>query len=318
MVMEKRAILGEIHPAAQAIFTLGVALFFTIVVLMAGIALATPFSDVGIMKMINGLDPSDPQNINMMKYFQIISHLGMFIIPSFVLAWLFGKKVANYLFLKNIPESRILLLSAVLIFVAVPFINFILELNMQMHLPERFRGIEEWMRRSEESAEQLTKTFLRVNTIEALLFNLFMIAVIPAIGEELMFRGVLMRIFHRWTASGHLAIWITAIIFSAIHMQFFGFFPRLILGVLFGYLVLYTGSIWPAIIAHFVNNATAVIAWYLFHQQITDGVFDDIGKGSEGLLYASVSLVLTVALILWIRTKSKETNPHAEEPENQL
>jgi uncharacterized protein len=306
--MEKRAILGDIHPVGQIIFTMGVIMFVALVVVIAGMALAIPFTNKGLMELLGGLDMQNPENLNLMKYLQIISHLGMFIIPSLVLAWFFGRRIKAYLFLDRIPNTTILILSSLIIFAAVPFINFILELNMQMHLPDQLSGLENWMRRAEQNAEEMTKAFLRVDSAGGLLFNLFMVAVIPAIGEELMFRGVLMRIFQRWTHSQHLAIWITAILFSAIHIQFFGFFPRMILGVLFGYLVMYTGSLWPAIIAHFVNNAAAVIAWYLFHQKITEGVFDEIGKGREGYIYAIISIVITVALLGWIRMKNRETD----------
>jgi uncharacterized protein len=314
--MEKRAVLGDIHSSGQFIFTLGVGLFTTLITLALGFLMATPFVDKSVFELMEGIEMGDSSSIGFMKYLQIVSHLGMFIIPSIIVAWFLGRYVIRYLYLDKLPETKVLILSALLIFVAVPFINYILELNSQMHFHEYLRGIEEWMRRSEENAERMTKMFLKVETLNGLFFNLFMIAVIPAIGEELMFRGVLMRIFSRWTSSGHLAVWITAIVFSAIHIQFFGFFPRMILGVLFGYLVLYTGSLWPAIIAHFVNNAAAVIFYYLFHQQIVDGTFENIGKGNEGLIYALISLVLTLAIIWWIRKNSTKASPRLEqEPE---
>jgi len=307
--MEKRAVLGDIHPSGQILFTVGVGLFITLTTLLLGMVFALPFVDKSLFQLMEGLDMSDPSNLGFMKYLQIVSHLGMFIIPSFIIAWFLGRDVFAYLFLDRLVTLRLLLYSALLVFFAVPFINYILELNMQMHFPESLSGMEEWMRRSEENAERMTKAFLTVETPRGLLFNLLMIAVIPAIGEELMFRGILMRIFIKWTRSKHLAVWITAIIFSAIHIQFFGFFPRMILGVLFGYLVVFTGSMWPAIIAHFVNNAAAVIFFYLFHHKFTDGTFENLGKGNEGLLYAAVSLVLTLALMWWIRKTSMEANP---------
>jgi uncharacterized protein len=314
--MEKRAVLGDIHSSGQFIFTLGVGLFTALITIMLGFLVAAPFVDKSFTELMEGMDMGSSSSIGFLKYLQIVSHLGMFIIPSFIVAWYLGGYVIRYLYLDKLPETRVLVLSALLIFAAVPFINYILELNMQMHFHERLKGIEEWMRRSEENAEQMTEMFLKVDTLNGLFFNLFMIAVIPAIGEELMFRGVLMRIFSRWTSNGHLAVWITAIIFSAIHIQFFGFFPRMILGVLFGYMVLYTGSLWPAIIAHFVNNAAAVIFYYLFHQKIVDGTFENIGKGNEGLIYALISLVLTLAIMWWIRKNSTKTSPRFEqEPE---
>ncbi len=310
--MEKKAILGNIHPTGQLLFTLGIVLFVAMIVVIAGFLLALPFVDQNLTQLMEGLDMNDPSNVGFSKYLQIISHLGMFILPSLIVAWFFGPNISSYLYLDRWPSNRILIISALMIFVSVPFINYILEMNMQMHLPDRLQGLERWMRSAEESAEQMTNRFLNVDTIGGLMLNLFMVALIPAIGEEFMFRGVLMRIFRKWVVNKHLVVWITAIIFSAIHIQFFGFFPRMILGVLFGYLVVYTGSLWPAMVAHFVNNAAAVIFYYLFHQQITDGTFENIGKGSEGLIFASLSFVLTIVIIWWVRRASNVTNPRLE------
>lgn len=307
--MRNNALLGNIHPSGQLVVTAAVVLFVTLVTIIAGFLAAVPFTNNTLFEMMEGINMNDPENLNMVKYLQVVSHLGLFIIPSFILAWLFWGKISEYLFLKNIPGLQTLFLSSILIFIAVPFINYILELNMQMHLPESLKGLEEWMRNSEEAAGELTEAFLSVETVNGLLFNIFMVAIIPAIGEELMFRGVLMRIFHKWTRNGHVAVWITAIIFSAIHMQFFGFFPRMFLGVLFGYLVLWTGSLWPAIIAHFVNNAAAVTFFYLFHHKITDGTYENLGKGTDGLVYAIIAIIMTVALMWWIRKTSSTSMP---------
>jgi uncharacterized protein len=298
--MEKRAVLGEIHPLGQLIFSLGVILFISLVTIMAAFMLAMPFTGMSFTQMMETMQGGQ-QDVSLMKYIQVASHLGMFIFPSVVLAWFFGRDIANYLFLQRKPGTRVMVVSGLIIFFAVPFINYILELNMQMHLPESLKWLENKMRRAEESAEQLTRLFLQADNISMLLFNLFMVAVIPAIGEELMFRGVLMRIFHRWSGNHHVAVWITAIIFSAIHVQFFGFFPRMILGVVFGYLVVFTGSLWPAMLAHFVNNAAAVISYYLFDQKLIDDTYEHIGKGPEGLLIALVSAVSTVGLLWWVR-----------------
>lgn len=300
--MEKRAVLGEIHPLGQLIFTLGIILFLSLVTIIAAFLLALPFTGMSFTQLMEGMQ--NQQDINLMKYIQVASHLGMFILPSIILAWFFGRNIADYLYLKRKPTTRVLVVSGLIIFFAVPFINYILELNMQMHLPESLKWLEDKMRVAEESAEQLTELFLQADNIGMLLFNLFMVAVIPAIGEEFMFRGVLLRIFHRWSGNQHLAVWITAIIFSAIHMQFFGFFPRMILGAVFGYLVMFTGSLWPAILAHFVNNAAAVISFYLFDQKLIDDTYEHIGKGPEGLIIALVSAVSTVGLLWWVKRRT--------------
>ncbi len=303
--MENRALLGNIHSTGQLLLTLAMALIILMVTVFVGALLAIPFVDKGIFELFEALDPMAAQDMNLLRYLQIISHIGMFIIPSLILAWLFGRKSLSYLFLDNIPSRRMLLMSVLLVFVTVPFINYLMELNEQLHFPDSLRSVEDWMRRYEENAERTTKAFLSVDTLSGLFFNLFMVAVIPAIGEELMFRGVLLRIFNRWIRSHHWAVFITAIIFSAIHMQFFGFLPRFLLGLLFGYLVVWSGSLWPAIIAHFINNAAAVTFFYLFQHQMSDGTFESLGKGNEGIVYALISLVLIVLVMVWVRRHGK-------------
>ncbi len=299
--MEKRALLGDIHPSAQLVATFGIALFITIILMITGYIAALPFVDKTLFQLLEGIDRNDGLYTYFMKYLQFISHLGMFIIPSLIAAWAFGLNIKKYLFLQYIPSARILFLSIILLFLSLPFINFLIEQNLQMHFPERLKGIENWMRNTEKAAEELTHTFLTVETISGLLFNLFLIAIIPAIGEEFMFRGVLMRIFQRWTGDSHAAVWITAIIFSAIHFQFFGFFPRLVLGIFFGYLVIYTKSLWPAMVAHFVNNAVAVLAFYFYKNKISETAIENIGKGSGGFWVALVSLVAVVVVLYIIR-----------------
>ncbi|MFW5706742.1 MAG: CPBP family intramembrane glutamic endopeptidase [Bacteroidota bacterium] len=308
--MEKQPILHNIHPSGQLVFTLAVAFFTVMIIVFFGALLAVPFTGRSAFTMFEGINLGEGEGLNLMKYLQVISHLGLFIIPSFIVAWFLGRNIRHYLFLSQIPRENILLMSGVLIFAAVPFINYMLELNLQLQLPAPFEGVENWMRTMEEDAEQTTRAFLSVETTRGLLFNLFMIAVIPAIGEELMFRGVLMRIFIRWVKSPHLAVWITATLFSLIHLQFFGFLPRLILGILFGYLVIWTGSLWPAIIAHFVNNAAAVVFFYFFHQHLGEGALQSMSEGSAGAGLAVGSLMITL-LIMYYFYRNR-TAPPAE------
>ena len=132
-----------------------------------------------------------------------------------------------------------------------------------MHLPGWLSGVEQWMIDKEDQADNLIDTLVSSNTFGTMMINLFIIALIPAIGEELIFRGVFQKIFVKLFKSGHLAIWVTAFIFSAIHFQFFGFIPRFILGLVFGYLFFWSGTLWLPVISHFINNAFPVILTYM-------------------------------------------------------
>jgi predicted HTH transcriptional regulator len=158
--------------------------------------------------------------------------------------------------------------------------------------------------------EHLTEAFLKMETPGELIGNLIMIGLLPAIGEELFFRGILQRIFVDWSKSKHWGVWITAIIFSAVHMQFLGFVPRLLLGALLGYLYVWSGSLWLPIIAHFVNNAAAVILTYIYSNDIISINPNNIGTDDENILPVVISALLCVFLLTIIYRGEK--NAEAE------
>jgi hypothetical protein len=166
-----------------------------------------------------------------------------------------------------------------------------------MIFPNWLKGLEYWMRDSEDKAAKLTEKFLVINSPLDLLLAIFMIAVLPALGEELLFRGVIQRIIGEWSRNIHVGIWCSAILFSALHMQFYGFVPRMLLGVMLGYLYAWSGTLWLPIIAHFINNAAAVILSYLFKQGTISVDADKIGTQSDTRSIL-ISVVLT-ALLLW-------------------
>lgn len=185
--------------------------------------------------------------------------------------------------------------------VSTPFLSWIIELNEGMSLPDFMAGIEQWMRTSELQAADLTKAFLTFDGIGSLIYVLIIVAIVPAVGEELLFRGVLQKIFIQWTKNPHRGIWITAILFSALHMQFFGFFPRLLLGVLFGYIFYWSKSLWLPILGHFINNGSVVLLSYFAPDMMKDA---DIAlfEGNEfNIVFYLFSLILSLGLIFLIR-----------------
>ena len=138
-----------------------------------------------------------------------------------------------------------------------------------------------------------------MNSAMDLFINLIMIGLIPAIGEELVFRGVVQKIFSQWSKNVHIGIWSAAFLFSAMHMQFYGFLPRMMLGGLLGYLYVWSGSLWLPIIGHFVNNAGAVLMSYFFQRGDLKLDPDKIGAENDfGSLIAS--LVLGSVIIFFI------------------
>jgi hypothetical protein len=249
-------------------------------------------------------DLNNPETISVLKYFQVVQSIGLFIVPPFILGWLFHGSFSEYLSLNKTVNFASVLLVLLLSFAASPFINFIGEMNANMHLPEWLSGVETWMKNAEENAAEITEAFLKVENLGGLFFNVFMVAVLPAVGEELLFRGVIQRIFINWTKSIHWGIWISAILFSALHMQFYGFIPRMFLGVLFGYLLVWSGSMWLPIIAHFLNNAIAVVGMYLIDKKLLTPDIEEFGSTSDSYYMAVISVVLIAVFMLMIKQQT--------------
>ena len=270
---------------AFGIMALGVALWYA--------AAFTYYQTTDIEKITSIIDSG---SISVLKSLQFAQSLFLFVIPPFLLAYLWSAKPINYLGLnKKFSLESLVLAIAIMIFV-LPFINLLVEINESIELPAFLKNVEIWMREAENDAAELTKKILQVNTFSGLMFNILLVAILPAVGEELFFRGVLQKIVEeKWGI--HAGVWIAAIIFSAIHLQFYGFFARLLLGLVLGYMYVWSGSLWLPIAAHFTNNFLAVIAFYLMHNKFTDVDMDAVGTMSSGSWVSGiVSLVFFVGL----------------------
>ena len=172
-----------------------------------------------------------------------------------------------------------------------------------MKLPAFLQSVQDWMERYEKEAAALTDAFLKMDSKKDLFINLFMVGLLPAIGEEFLFRGVIQKLLRQMTGNAHSAIIITAILFSAIHMQFFGFVPRFLLGAFFGYLLYWSGSIWLPVTAHFVNNGMAVIfSWYQQRNQLP---FNPDTVGSEMRDWWIVLLSTVTVVVIAFNLKRK-------------
>ncbi len=296
--MKEIGFFKDLHPFAKFLMLLAIAfLSFIVVTLIGSLALIPFLSDDGIGSILSGFDFSDEKGLNILKYMQTISHFGLFIIPSLIFAWLVGGNIVKYFGLNKRINILYFLLSVLLIINAVPLINYFIEINSRLTLPDSMSNIEEWMKRTEESAMEVTERFLSVSTIGGLMFNIFMIAIIPAIGEELVFRGIVLRLFNQWTKNIHIAVWVSAILFSAMHLQFYGFLPRLFLGAILGYMFVWSGNIWIPIFAHFANNAMAIISYYLIHNKYWDVDYDKVGEAAIAPVYIVLSIIMTTIIL---------------------
>jgi membrane protease YdiL (CAAX protease family) len=246
-----------------------------------------------------------------LKYVQLSQQAGLFLIPSLIIAYLIRKGNESFLKLARPPVPIRIILVVSLAFMLVPVLNYTGILNSRMMLPESLSGIEEWMRSKEDSASYLTSLLLSSSGLMVLVLNIFILAVIPAISEEFLFRGVLQQILNRLLRSSHAGIWLTAIIFSSIHFQFFGFLPRLILGLVFGYLFYWTGNLWYSVAAHFVNNLIPVMAAWVNGLRGADEQIAQSGKIIG--VFPLVSIVLSGLILLYFwRESGKRSGVTAE------
>ncbi len=208
---------------------------------------------ISLFTGISGMDMS------MTRVIQTISSLGLFLLPAIGMALFCDASPRHYLFLHKVNDERVWLLVLASMFLIAAPINFIAMLNQQMELPTFMAPVEQWMRSQEDLAQQLTQNMIGDGTPQLLAINLIVMALCPAITEEFFFRGALQRLIGKWNSNPHFVIWSAAILFSAFHLQFYGFIPRMLLGAYLGFLLLWTRSIWIPVFAHFINNATAVI-----------------------------------------------------------
>lgn len=275
-------------------------------VLMSGIFL------FGLATLLGGegdvnLNYDDQNVVNFLKILQAFAVIVLFILPAVLIAAFWTKAKIAYLGITTKPHVLTMLLAGVGILLAMPLINWLAEINQHMHLPEAFSGIEKWMKESEGKAEVLTEAFTRGTSASTLVLNLFVIAFMAALSEELFFRGLLQKISIECFKNKHVGIWFSAIIFSAFHMQFFGFLPRMLMGAYLGYLFLWSGSLWPGILAHFINNGMAVFLIWMVNRGAVPTDVDKVGIQPDELIYVAVSAVMvTLSLILVRRIERKK------------
>jgi membrane protease YdiL (CAAX protease family) len=194
---------------------------------------------------------------------------GLGAIGGFVIAGLIYLVIVERIQLSTLFNTKQINVWAVIltfvIVISFMFVNTIfIEWNMNLNFPGFMSGFEDWAREKEEELKLVTEFLTEFGSFGQFIIVFLVVAVIPAIGEELIFRGILQNKFHLFFKNIHVAILVTAILFSGFHMQFFGFVPRLFLGLLFGYIYYWSGNIWYPILGHFVNNGFTLILIYLY------------------------------------------------------
>ena len=230
------------------------------------------------------------------SYLQLmVVQVGIWLFPALLYARLFFDDFWNELRLKNvgkpIDHGRFILFY----FVSIPLVGYLVGINENIVFQESLATLEQWFREKEHQSRDTVLNVLSEMSSTDLLWVLLALAVFPAICEEVFFRGVVLTNLLKRTSNIHLSVWLSAILFSAVHLQFFGFFPRIIMGVVFGYAFVLSKSLWLPIILHFLNNAILVVAYYFSKNDAI--VTNPTEIATIPIWLAVVSLVFSSALL---------------------
>ncbi|MDR3268329.1 MAG: CPBP family intramembrane metalloprotease [Tannerella sp.] len=283
-------------------------LFFQLGVLIVGLLTGSIFGTIaiqGILLIAGDTAAAGLQHgpVWVLQATQFLSSVFLFLLPAGFTAWFCSERPKEFLHLHGFPELRLLLAVALATFLISPSISLAGYFNMQMQLPSFMAPVEAWMKASEELAADIIEHMISGKGILSFIINLVVIAVMAGITEEFLFRGALFSIFRKKIRSHHVVIWVVAVIFSAIHCQFYGFIPRMLLGAYLGYLLHWTKNIWVPVFAHFLNNAAAMTG--MSDDRLKENAFfaEELAPGDLGWfsLVAGISLILFAGCILWIR-----------------
>ena len=225
-----------------------------------------------------------------------------FIIPAMAFAWIFYRKQwKSYFRIDKAPSLITLILAVIALFAAYPLVQLTFEFNSMLPLPS-------WMTEMEDSAAEILRDVLAMESLGGFLLTLILVAVLPGIGEELLFRGILQREITEWTKKPVLSVWIAAIVFSAIHMQFEGFLPRVALGAVLGFLYLWSNNLWVPIAVHAVNNGTQVAVLYFTGVDLSAVEEESAMPLNTGIIILSILVLYTCSMLI---IKQRDTH-HGE------
>ena len=238
---------------------------------------------------------------------QAVSHLSSYLVPALTYWYLVEKRRWADFQTKPLGTVSGLWMGFLSVIAILPFNELIIDWNQHLPLPALLGSVGEWMHRKEQESGLLTAQLVAFSSVHQLLIAVGVVGFVAATGEELFFRGVLQRKLMEWTKNTHLSIWLAAILFSAVHFQFYGFFPRLLLGLLFGYLYYWSGNLWVAILAHLVNNSLVVISQYIQQQPVYRHINFRVDTTTWFWIIASLVIVVVLLFGFYQLNRSSRT-----------
>lgn len=232
----------------------------------------------------------------------VVQDVFAFILPAIVAMAIFYYRPFRAMGLDRTPSWTSLFIIVMFYIVSLPAMNWLVSLNEAMTLPSWMGGMESWMRETEDAAAEATQRILDVNSVWMLIATTFVVGFMAGLSEEMLFRGTIQRTMQDSRLNTHVVVWIVAIIFSAFHLQFYGFVPRMVLGLWLGYLFLWSRNLWVPIIAHTLNNSTVVVFSYLTNKGfVPEGIADEVGIPADGTLpwIAVASIIASISVAVW-------------------
>ena len=261
-----------------------------------------------VVSTITTLASGSFSELSVLRIAQISSQIFTFVLPPILYAILVKDNPISALGLNKV-KFHWLLLGIAMMYIILPLNSAFAEWNAELKLPESMKALEELMKSMQDAAAEATEKMLNVNNISGLIINIIMIAGLAALGEELLFRSLLQTSLIKICKNAHIGIIIASAVFSFIHFEFYGFLPRLVLGLLLGYMFYFSGSIWVPMLMHFLNNGTIVVLYFLNNKGITNIDLETFGKTSTPILIASI-IAMIALFYLSIRCSKKE---HSEQ-----
>lgn len=211
----------------------------------------------------------------------VVQDVLVFIVPPVVTALLVTRRPDRFLMLDNVPRPAIVLLVLFTFIMSVPLMNRIVMWNESLRLPESMHALQQWMAEAEQHAARMTEVLIGGKSVMSMVLGVLIVGVLAGLSEELFFRGGMQRLFMTRPMNPHVAIWLTAILFSLFHFQFFGFVPRMLLGALFGYMAWWTRCLWVPVTLHILNNSLVVITTWLTSTGRVSAGIDAIGTSDS-------------------------------------
>ena len=239
----------------------------------------------------NAFDPQNKKLIDAMKLMQFFNALGVFIFPTVLFLHFRGVVFNTYLKLNSYVNVKDVLTIFIMALAMIPIANFLGALNAILPLPDFLS----FLKAIEDQTLVITEQFLVMDTPIDLLLMLGLIGLVAAVGEELLFRGTLQNLFHEWFGSIHIAIWLTAFLFSVIHLQYHAVLPRFVLGALIGYLYVNSGNLSSVILLHFFYNSNLVLLTFFIQHGGLDSSWEEVG--AEGLTMAMISVLVLIVIL---------------------